>query len=304
MTAVQSSIALGFFDGVHIAHREIIESAVHEAKVHGLRPLVLTFDKAPSEVLFGIAPPYITTLEEKERLISSLGAQMCLMNTSRELLSMTAGQFAEKILVQKYNAASVSCGFNYHFGSSGSGDTQLLTELGKQLGFKVTIVGERISGGETVSSSRIRALISYGRIEEANILLGRNFSISGIVSHGKRLGRTIGFPTANIYPPLGALLPMSGVYETVVNINGEKRSAITNTGTNPTVGKEALRTETYIPSADVDLYGKQLTVEFVRFIRPEKKFSDLNALKQQIKIDLNGIIAYSGKIYNENNHQK
>ena len=295
MTAVQSSIALGFFDGVHTAHRAIIETAVRKAETRGLRPVVLTFDKAPSEVLFGSAPPYITTLEEKERLINALGAQMRLMHTSRSLLSMTAEEFAEKILVQEYNAAEVTCGFNYRFGSEGCGDTQLLTKLGKRFGFNVTVIGERISGGETVSSSRVRMLISSGRIEEANILLGRNFSISGMVEHGKRLGRTIGFPTANVYPPNGALLPMSGVYETVVDINGERRSAITNTGTNPTVGKETLRTETYIPSADIDLYGKRITVEFVRFIRAEKKFSDLEALKRQIREDLNGIAAFNNK---------
>ena len=295
MTAVQSSIALGFFDGVHTAHRAIIETAVRKAETRGLRPVVLTFDKAPSEVLFGSAPPYITTLEEKERLINALGAQMCLMHTNRSLLSMTAEEFAEKILVQEYNAAEVTCGFNYRFGSEGCGDTQLLTKLGKRFGFNVTVIGERISGGETVSSSRVRMLISSGRIEEANILLGRNFSISGMVEHGKRLGRTIGFPTANVYPPNGALLPMSGVYETVVDINGERLSAITNTGTNPTVGKETLRTETYIPSADIDLYGKRITVEFVRFIRAEKKFSDLEALKRQIREDLNGIAAFNNK---------
>lgn len=295
MTAVQSSIALGFFDGVHTAHRAIIETAVRKAETRGLRPIVLTFDKAPSEVLFGSAPPYITTLEEKERLINALGAQMRLMHTSRSLLSMTAEEFAEKILVHEYNAAEVTCGFNYRFGSEGCGDTQLLTKLGKRFGFNVTVIGERISGGETVSSSRVRMLISSGRIEEANILLGRNFSISGMVEHGKRLGRTIGFPTANVYPPNGALLPMSGVYETVVDINGERLSAITNTGTNPTVGKETLRTETYIPSADIDLYGKRITVEFVRFIRAEKKFSDLEALKRQIREDLNGIAAFNNK---------
>lgn len=295
MTAVQSSIALGFFDGVHTAHRAIIETAVRKAETRGLRPVVLTFDKAPSEVLFGSAPPYITTLEEKERLINALGAQMCLMHTNRSLLSMTAEEFAEKILVQEYNAAEVTCGFNYRFGSEGCGDTQLLTKLGKIFGFNVTVVGERISGGETVSSSRIRTLISSGRIEEANMLLGRSFSISGTVEHGKRLGRTIGFPTANVYPQSGALLPMSGVYETVVEINGERLSAITNTGTNPTVGKETLRTETYIPSAEVDLYGKRITVEFVRFIRPEKKFSDLEALKRQIREDLNVIAAFNNK---------
>ena len=295
MTAVQSSIALGFFDGVHTAHRAIIEAAVRKAETRGLRPVVLTFDKAPSEVLFGSVPPYITTLEEKERLINALGAQMRLMHTSRSLLSMTAEEFAEKILVQEYNAAEVTCGFNYRFGSEGCGDTQLLTKLGKRFGFNVTVIGERISGGETVSSSRVRMLISSGRIEEANILLGRNFSISGMVEHGKRLGRTIGFPTANVYPPNGALLPMSGVYETVVDINGERLSAITNTGTNPTVGKETLRTETYIPSADIDLYGKRITVEFVRFIRAEKKFSDLEALKRQIREDLNGIAAFNKK---------
>lgn len=295
MTAVQSSIALGFFDGVHTAHRAIIEAAVRKAETRGLRPVVLTFDKAPSEVLFGSAPPYITTLEEKERLINALGAQMRLMHTSRSLLSMTAEEFAEKILVQEYNAAEVTCGFNYRFGSEGCGDTQLLTKLGKRFEFNVTVIGERISGGETVSSSRVRMLISSGRIEEANILLERNFSISGMVEHGKRLGRTIGFPTANVYPPNGALLPMSGVYETVVDINGERLSAITNTGTNPTVGKETLRTETYIPSADIDLYGKRITVEFVRFIRAEKKFSDLEALKRQIREDLNGIAAFNNK---------
>lgn len=289
MTACANSIALGFFDGVHTAHREIIETAVREAAARGIRPIVLTFDKAPSEVLFGSAPPYITALSEKERLINALGAQMCLLHTSKELLSMTAEEFAEKILVKEYNADFVACGYNYHFGKNEGGDSALLSALGARLGFDVTVVGEKLSGGIAVSSSRIRALVSAGKIEEANTLLGRCFSISGTVEHGKHLGRTLGFPTANVYPPHGSLLPLSGVYETAVTLGERKMRAITNTGTNPTVGGESLRTETYIPSIDFDLYGKEITVEFIRFIRPEKKFSDLAALKRQISADLNEI---------------
>ena len=158
--------------------------------------------------------------------------------------------------------------------------------MGEKYGFKVQICECETLRGESISSSRIRKLLSDGNIILANELLGRNFFLSGKVCEGKKLGRTLGFPTANVFFKENTVIPKNGVYKTLVTVETDKYTAITNTGINPTVGGESLRAETYIPGFDGNIYEKEIEIEFIDFIREEKKFNSIEELKCQIKKDV------------------
>lgn len=290
MREIPSAIALGFFDGVHIAHQKIIKNTVSYAKKNNLFPVALSFDSSPMELLSPGTLKYLTSNKEKEQIIRSLGAYPEFLALSQNLLSMEPEEFAEKILVEKYNIRYAACGYNYHFGKNGRGDVSLLKKLGDALGFKVEVFECEKLDGESISSSLIRSLISEGSISKANELLGRNFSIIGKVTEGKKLGRKLGFPTANVVPDEITVIPKKGVYKTLVTTEGKTFKAITNTGINPTVGGERLRTETYIPNFEGILYGKEIKIDFIDFIRPEKKFANIQELKAQIEKDIESLV--------------
>lgn len=280
------AVALGFFDGVHIAHQKIIKSAVSYAQKNSLSPVALSFDVSPLEILAPEKVRYLTTQKQKTTLIEELGARAEFLSLSRELLSMEPEAFISDILIKEYNIKYVVCGYNYRFGKNGRGDTSMLQEFGRRYGFVVEICECEMLHGESVSSSRIRELIAKGDIRGANELLGRSFFITGTVCKGKKLGRTLGFPTANVMPDDLTAIPRNGVYKTLVTIDQKSFTAITNTGVNPTVGGERLRCETYIPSFSADLYGQEMKIEFLDYIRPEKKFESIEKLKEQIEKDL------------------
>ena len=286
---METSVALGFFDGVHKAHENIILSAVKEAQRLSLEPIVLTFDKSPQEILSPNGACYIITTDEKKKICESLGARLCLLKMDEKLLGQSPEDFVKHIL-QEYGVRHVSCGYNYRFGKNAQGDADLLKKLGKEYGFSVTVTPCITENGGEVSSSRIRRLIKEGNIKEANELLGRRFSVTGEVCHGKQLGKTIGFPTANVFLDKGIVVPKKGVYETRTIIEGSEYISITNAGINPTVGEEALKLETYICGFSENLYGRKIRVEFVRFIRSETKFGSIEALKKQISEDIQQII--------------
>ena len=280
-----SAIALGFFDGVHIAHQKIITSAVNYAKENNLLPIALSFDASPLEVLSPQKASYITTPQEKKQIINSLGAEIDFLPTNAEFLSMSPEAFIENILIRRYNIKYAVCGYDYRFGKGGAGDANLLIQYGKNLGFYTKVIDCETLDGEKISSSHIRELIAEGKIKRANELLGRSFSLTGTVREGKHLGRTLGFPTANVFFNDLTVIPKKGVYKTVVSIDNTCYNSVTNIGINPTVGGEKLRTETYIPSFEGNLYGKEIRIEFLDFIRAEKKFENISELKEQMTKD-------------------
>ena len=284
-----SAIALGFFDGVHLAHQKIINSAISYAKLNNLSPIALSFDRSPMELLSGEHIHYLTSKEEKAQIIDKLGASAEFLPTDRELLSMEAKDFIEKILVGKYNIKYAVCGYNYRFGKNGRGDTEFLIKEGKRLGFTVEVAPCEMYDDESISSSRIRNLLADGNVSLANVLLGRSFFVKGIVEEGKKLGRKLGFPTANVYVDDKMAKLKNGVYKTSATVDDEIFRAITNIGTNPTVCDKSLRAETYIPDFSGDLYGKEIKVEFLDFIRSEKKFDSIGELTEQIRKDLTKI---------------
>jgi len=289
MIEKSSAIALGFFDGVHIAHQKVISSAVQYAKLNNMTPVVLTFDASAQELLSAGDVRYLTTNRDKEKIISSLGADAEFLSLTYELLSMEPEAFIEKILVDKYNIKHAVCGYNYRFGKGGRGDTELLIKEGERLGFSVEVSPCEMYEGESVSSSRIRKLLAQGNISLANKLLGRCFSITGTVSEGKKLGRKLGFPTANVFFDKKMTPLKNGVYKTVVTKGERNYKAITNMGINPTFDGEAMHSETYITEFNGDLYGKEIEISFVDFIRPEKKFDGIEELTKQIKEDLKNL---------------
>lgn len=283
------AVALGFFDGVHIAHKKIIKCAVDYAKKNNLTPVVLSFDASPLEILSPGKVKYLTTRRQKEKIIESLGAKAVFLPVSTEFLNMSPEDFIRKILVNEFNIKYAVCGYNYRFGKNGAGDTSLLCKYGRLLGFGIEILDCENYEGESVSSSRIRELISEGNVALSGKLLGRPFFVEGTVSEGKHLGRTIGFPTANMFFDDRIVIPKNGVYKTEVTVEGKTYKAITNTGVNPTVGGERLRTETYIPHFEGNIYNKEMKIEFIDFIRTERKFDSIEELKRQIAEDVRKI---------------
>lgn len=280
------AIALGFFDGVHIAHQKIIKTAVDYAREYDLTPIALTFDKSPLEILRPGTARYLTQNEEKAHLIAELGAGTEFLKTDAALLNMSGEEFILEILIKKYNVKYAVCGYNYSFGRGGLGDVELLKSFGEKYGFETDFVPAIKSGGESISSSRIRKLLCEGDVREGNLLLGRSFCVRGKVHHGKHLGRALGFPTANVFFDDSAAVLKNGVYKTQIRIDNVPYKAITNVGINPTVGGEKRRSETYIPHFQGNLYKKELEIEFIDFIRPEIKFENTNELKKQIQTDI------------------
>ncbi len=277
-------VAIGKFDGVHIAHRELLQTAADIAKKNNYKSLglIISSDRAPM-----ILPP-----DRRKKEMLSLGLDMIhVQSLSEEFMSMSAETFADKVLIEKFNCAHAVVGYNFRFARGRCADASYLSGLCAERGMGCTVI-EKItcsleSGEADASSSNIRSLLSDGDVKNAAVILGRTYSIQGEVMHGKKIGRTIGFPTANLKFDERLILPKTGVYATRVITDGYEYPSITNIGENPTVNKNGNTTvETNIIGFDGDIYGKEITVEFAERIRDEKKFADLTELKKQINSDI------------------
>lgn len=282
------SLALGFFDGVHLGHQKVIKSAVDFAKRNGIKSAVVTFKEHPCCFFRGICPKYILTREERLKHIEALGVDyVYLLDFNSKLCMLSAEDYLREVLVGNFSPKSISTGFNHYFGAKKSGNVTLLAEKQLEYGYKYFEISPQKVFGKTISSTAIRELLSKGQIKNANEMLGYNFSIMGEVVKGQQLGRTIGFRTANlIYPNELIDLPF-GVYSTFVTIDGKKYQGVTNFGIRPTVSDSHKCTlETHILDFEKDIYGKYITVEFIKMIRAEKKFKSLDELKNQIIADV------------------
>lgn len=279
---------IGFFDGVHLGHRFLFEQLQRIAAERALRPLIVTFDAHPREVLQrGFVPQLLTTLEERKTLLSAFGEVLVL--PFAQIKDLTAAQFMQR-LANEQEVTALLMGYDHRFGSDKLVDPQDYARLGQQCDIEVLTLGEYSDGAIHVSSTEIRQAIERGDIATANRLLGRPYTLTGTVVHGKGIGRTIDFPTANIVAQPTKILPKAGVYE--VRVKGAEntdRAAILNIGTNPTVGNSEQTIEVHIPSFSGDLYGHTLTIDFLRYIRAEKRFENLEALKAQIQSDVDSI---------------
>ena len=226
----------------------------------------------------------LMTVTERNRIINENGLRIETL-VFNEIRDLSPSDFVEKILVGRLGAAAVCCGYNYRFGKGASGTAQMMSEICGRLGLKCRVSGEVDVDRCAVSSTKIRGFIENGEIEKANKMLGRPFGFSSRVIDGDKRGRVLGFPTINQIIPEELAMPRFGVYQSVVTVNGEKFKGVTNVGRRPTVGTEKILSETHILDFDRDIYGENVDVRLIKFIRPEKKFSSFDELARQIKSD-------------------
>ncbi len=287
---MQRIATIGFFDGVHKGHSFLFEHLTRLASERHLEPLILTFDTHPRAVLQSdYIPHLLTSLEERTALLERFGEVVVL--PFADICHLTAEEFMEQLRTH-YRVSVLLMGYDHRFGSDKLRHPQDYRRLGEQLGIEVLTMGEFVDGELHVSSTEIRQALENGNILVANDLLGRPYTIYGTVIHGNGIGRTIGFPTANIQvdDPYKAL-PKNGVYAVKIQVEGDSwRPAILNIGTNPTVGNEAVTVEVHIPEFKGDLYGKKITLSVQRYIREEKRFDSLEQLREQITKDVDNIL--------------
>ena len=276
-----SCVALGYFDGVHLGHRLVLARAVQEARARGCAAAVFTFAPPANSSVKGKA---ILTPAEKLRRMAGLGIEAVLCPPFEAFCALSPEEFVEKVLVECFGAKAVFCGENFSFGRGRAGNADTLRSLCAARGIAVETLPLMESGGAPVSSSRIRALLAEGDIPAANALLDEPYCIDLPVRHGKRLGRTLGFPTINQVYPEGMLLPRQGVYVTRVLLDGQWLPGATGLGTRPSVegGGAGVTCETFIPDFAGELYGDAVRVRFCKFLWPTQKYDSLEALTAMV----------------------
>ena len=282
------SLALGFFDGVHIAHKKLILKTVEIAKNSGLKSAVITFKKAPAEC-FGAEPSYITTNEKKTLLLAELGVDYIYMLDFCEFKDMDAKDYIENVIIKYFSPKFVITGYNHLFGCERKGDCKLLESYGEH--FEHIKINEIKQNNITVSSTNVKDFIKAGDFKNANKMLGRNFSVSGTVIRGNQIARQLGYKTANLIWPKNIVKPPYGAYFGFVNLNEKKYNAVINFGVRPSIDRSLKETlEAHILTFDADIYGKSIDVEFSYKIRDEIKFNSQDELKRQIEKDISSII--------------
>ena len=277
-------VTIGNFDGVHLGHRVLLKVLTEHAKQHGLKSLVYTFLEHPLAVMKKEVR-IITNQDQKRRLIAENNVDMIHFADFASVKDLEPEQFVKEVLIDCFHMKMAVIGENNRFGKHSGGDASMLCVLGKKYHFPVHVVPSLTIDGVVCSSSEIRKKIWLGEMERATKLLGMPFSITGTVIDGKQLGRTYGFPTANIKPEPGYVVPKCGVYATNACVDGKKYPAITNVGETSFDKTKIFRIETHILEFCGDLYGHTITIEFLRYMRDISPFSSTLELQEQLKRD-------------------
>jgi len=287
-----TSLALGFFDGVHLGHQRVIIDAVKRSKSIDAIATVVTFKNHPLKVLKGESPALITSLDKKLELFEELGVQAAvLVDFSSELARMTAEDYLKSIIIDSLHPRTITIGYNHNFGADKKGNDVLLKSLQDKYNYELSVIAPITIGNKVVSSSYVRELILSGDTRTAAKLLGKPFSIQNTVVHGEKRGRILGFPTANLVIPDDIIAPKTGVYSGMVNYENEIYKAVINVGKRPTFGDLTQDLiEVHIAEFNKDIYGKTIEVSFIEKIRDERKFDSLDELKNQIQNDLNFVL--------------
>lgn len=274
---VQSAVTIGKFDGIHIGHRKLLDR-ISDCRKDGLTPVVVAL------VMDG---RHIYTAHEIRPLFEENGVEVLVeYGFDDRMRSMSPEQFVKEILAERLNARFVCVGDDFRFGRNREGDTLELKRLGMKYGIDTDIVERERVDGSIVSSTRIRSMLDEGDVSGVSRLLGRYYFVSGAVIHGRKLGRTLGFPTVNLDVPEDKYIPLNGVYASYVTHGDRRYAAVTNIGVKPTVeGQNKTGVETYIFDFDSQIYGEDIKVELVDFLRKETKFDSLDVLKGQIEAD-------------------
>ena len=303
------AVAIGKFDGVHLGHRELLYELIRQRK-NGMKAAVLTFDPSPEAFFAGNAADYkeLTTMREKIAIFGRMGIDLLIEFPMNERTASTPPEaFVRDILKKKLNAGFVAAGEDLSFGDRGAGNFELLRSLAPALSYEAKMIEKVRYQGDEISSTRIRTMLERAQMEDVTACLGHPYTISGTVTPGRRLGRTIGVPTLNLVPETGKMLPPFGVYYSAVRVywNGagdptsKSFRGVTNIGMRPTVQDlEGVRdravVETHLYDFDQDLYGTDIDVSLLKFVRPEQPFPDLEALRLQMEQDVQGGRAFFG----------
>ncbi|MDR2525099.1 MAG: riboflavin biosynthesis protein RibF [Oscillospiraceae bacterium] len=277
-------IALGAFDGLHLAHLAVLDAAVRGGAAYGLEPAVLLFERHPQQLLAGRAPPLLLEDADRDARLRSMGLTL-LRLPFEDLRGLAPEAFFAQILLRDLKAGALSCGYHFRFGAHAAGDAALLQRLCAAAGIALTVVPRIDYAEQPISSTRIRKALLAGDCAAAAAMLGRAFGYSFPVERGERIGRTLGAPTLNQHFPPGFCVPRHGVYAAQALVEGTWRPAVTNIGRRPSFQSGGLRSETHILGFDGDLYGRRIPVALLRFLRAEQKFDSRAALSAQIAHD-------------------
>lgn len=283
----ETAAAIGKFDGVHIGHRRLLDEIISR-KSRGLAACVFTFDPAP-EILFGnFDGRELTSKEEKRLLFERMGVDILIeFPLNRETAAMTPEVFATELLAKRMNVRFIAAGRDLSFGAKGAGDAALLQKLAPELGFSVKTIDKVCYEGREVSSTYVRSQVEAGQMRTVEALLGMPYLAAGRVTEGNKLGRELGFPTVNLFPGGSKLMPPCGVYFSKVRHGGKLYRAISNVGYKPTVTSERiLGLESYLYDFDEMIYGEEIEVYLGEFLRPERRFESVQALRAQLKKDI------------------
>ena len=290
-----TAAAIGEFDALHIGHLQIIKKAVSNAKAYGLKSLVFMFENNPLDVILKTRVKSINGIDKRIKILEALDVDIAVVSKfDKKMMEVSRHEFFKNFLIDRFDAKSISVGFNFRFGKNGEGNTSYLKRKCEENNIKLDIIPEVSAFGKTVSSTAIRELVSSGDVVTAAKFLGRFFSVSGVIVKGNQIGgKLLGFPTANIEMPSDNIVPRLGVYISRAEIDGESYPAITNVGDKPTVSKNHTGVETHIIGTEFgELYGKNIEVEFCKFIREISAFKNADELINQLEKDKNKAIKF------------
>lgn len=288
-----SAVALGNFDGVHMAHREVLKSAKNYSLDNNVKAVSLVFDVHPKNY-FSKKVGLLMTDEDRLNEIKKLGLEIKTVSFEK-VKDYEDEKFVSEILKGELKAKAVFCGYNYHFGVGGKADVEVLKKICKEYDIEVFVSDKVIFENEAVSSTKLRELLQSGEVEKANKLMNRTFSYSLEVVHGQKRGREMGYPTLNQYFPAELVIPKFGVYASLAEVDSKEYVSFTNIGSRPTFPENDVRSETHIFDFDGDLYGKKVRVSLYKFLRPEIKFTTPENLIKQLSTDKKTAIEYFKK---------
>lgn len=279
------AVSLGNFDGVHKGHQKLMKENIKISKAKNLMSSVLLFKENTKNILNG-EREYLTSLEDKIEILKNLGIEcFCLLEFSDKFKDLSPYEFIEEILYKKLNTKYVIVGYNYRFGKMAKGDIKTLKKYEEDFAYKTKVVDFELDDGKIINSTDIRQMVREGKIEKANKDLGHPFKMQGKVIKGAQRGRLLNFPTANLKPSFKYVTAKSGVYFTRVNIDRDFYYALTDIGTNPTFENKKMKIETYIMDFSKDIYGKNISIEFLEYLRPDYKFNSPEELIAQMEKD-------------------
>lgn len=295
-------IALGYFDGVHLGHGALLQKARQRANELGCQAAAFTFDPHPDTLIHGNSVPLINTLSDRQWLMTQLYAidEVLVLQFDQAFMHMPWETFVKDVLIGRFHAVHVVCGYDYHFGYRGQGSASRLQALGATLGLGCDVIEPVTGCGAVISSTRIRSLLASGALEDAAQLLGHPHFFSGTVVHGRGMGHQLGFPTANLTLPPGVLELPHGVYATRVLLPDQRcYVAVTNLGMQPTVSDSGnVAVESWLLDYSGDLYGAEIQVQFFQYLRPVQQFASLDALTAAVRHD-----GETARAYFRNHHK-